>query len=80
MNRRLPLAIAVGFLSFQPMAFADMNAANKWINDEFQPSALSKSEQQKEMEWFVKAAAPLKAWKLTCCRKPYPRMNMNLKH
>ncbi|MBV5325471.1 MAG: carbohydrate ABC transporter substrate-binding protein, partial [Rhodospirillaceae bacterium] len=41
-------------------AFADMDAAKKWIDSEFQPSALSKDEQIKEMEWFVKAAEPFK--------------------
>ena len=72
MIRRLPLVIAVGFLSFQPIAFADMNAANKWINDEFQPSTLSKSEQQKEMEWFVKAAAPFKGMEINVLSETIP--------
>jgi glycerol transport system substrate-binding protein len=35
-----------------------MAAAEKWINEEFQPSALSKEEQMKEMEWFINAAKP----------------------
>ncbi len=32
-------------------AQADMEAAKKWVENEFQPSALSKEEQMKEMEW-----------------------------
>lgn len=32
--------------------------AKKWVNDEFQPSTLSKSQQMKEMQWFIKAAKP----------------------
>ena len=40
-------------------AYADMAAAQKWINSEFQPSVLSKEEQAKEMEWFIKAAEAL---------------------
>ena len=35
--------------------------ADKWINDEFQPSTLSKAEQATEMKWFIDAAAKLKA-------------------
>ena len=39
-------------------AFADEAAAKKWIDSEFQPSTLSKEDQMKEMQWFIKAAAP----------------------
>jgi glycerol transport system substrate-binding protein len=41
-------------------ALADSDAAKKWVDAEFQPSALSKEEQMKEMEWFIKAAEPFK--------------------
>jgi len=37
---------------------ADINAAKKWIDSEFQPSTLSKAEQLKEMQWFIDAAKP----------------------
>ena len=33
-------------------------AAKRWIDSEFQPSALSKEDQLKEMEWFIAAAKP----------------------
>jgi len=39
-------------------AYADMAAAEKWINEEFQPSTLSVEEQKAEMQWFIDAAAP----------------------
>ena len=39
-------------------AFADEAAAQKWIDQEFQPSTLSKDEQMAEMQWFINAAAP----------------------
>ncbi|MGB7268648.1 MAG: ABC transporter substrate-binding protein, partial [Albidovulum sp.] len=39
-------------------AFADEAAAKKWIDEEFQPSSLSKDEQMAEMQWFIKAAEP----------------------
>ena len=32
--------------------------AQKWIDNEFQPSTLSKADQMKEMEWFINAAKP----------------------
>jgi glycerol transport system substrate-binding protein len=50
------LLIAIGATP----AFADMEAAKKWVDSEFQPSTLSKEQQMKEMEWFVKAAEPFK--------------------
>ena len=39
-------------------ASADMAAAEKWIDNEFQPSALSRDAQIAEMKWFIDAAAP----------------------
>ena len=42
-------------------AWADEAAAKKWIDNEFQPSTLSKDEQMAEMKWFIDAAAKLKA-------------------
>jgi glycerol transport system substrate-binding protein len=53
-------------------AFADMNAAKKWIDSEFQPSALSKAEQMKEMEWFIKAAAPYKGMEINVLSETIP--------
>ena len=41
-------------------AYADEAAAKKWIDAEFQPSTLSKEDQMKEMDWFIKAAEPFK--------------------
>jgi glycerol transport system substrate-binding protein len=45
-------------------AFADMDAAKRWVDSEFQPSTLSKDDQLKEMEWFVKAAEPFKGMEI----------------
>jgi len=36
------------------------DAARRWIDQEFQPSTLSKEEQMREMEWFIKAAEPFR--------------------
>ena len=46
-------------------AYADEAAAKKWIDSgEFQPSTLSKEQQLKEMEWFIKAAEPFKGMEI----------------
>ena len=42
-------------------AWADEAAAKKWIDTEFQPSTLSKDQQQAEMKWFIDAAKKLQA-------------------
>jgi glycerol transport system substrate-binding protein len=39
-------------------AIADMEAAKKWVAEEFQPSTLTQEEQLQEMEWFINAAKP----------------------
>ncbi|MEO1579899.1 MAG: carbohydrate ABC transporter substrate-binding protein, partial [Pseudomonadota bacterium] len=39
-------------------AWADEAAAQRWIDEEFQPSTLSKDEQMAEMQWFIEASAP----------------------
>lgn len=45
-------------------AFADEAAAKKWIDSEFQPSTLSKEDQLKEMQWFIKAAERFKGMEI----------------
>jgi glycerol transport system substrate-binding protein len=42
-------------------ALADEVAARRWIDQEFQPSTLSKEQQLAELKWFIGAAAQLKA-------------------
>ena len=49
---------AMAVVAYAPFAYADMAAAEKWINEEFQPSTLSVDEQKAEMQWFIDAAAP----------------------
>jgi glycerol transport system substrate-binding protein len=51
-------ATAVALVLGSVPAFADMDAARRWVDTEFQPSTLSKEEQMKEMEWFINAAKP----------------------
>ncbi|MDZ7842701.1 MAG: ABC transporter substrate-binding protein [Gammaproteobacteria bacterium] len=72
MNRRLKLSIAIGALLASPLAQAGMAEAERWINEEFQPSALDKEEQMKEMEWFIKAAEPFKGMEINVLSETIP--------
>ena len=64
--------LTVLFLFSAIPAIADISAAKKWINDEFQPSTLSQSEQLAEMEWFIKAAAPFKGMEIKVVSETIP--------
>ncbi len=54
-------AIAIAAMLASGASWADMKAAEKWVDKEFQPSTLSKKQQMEEMQWFIDAAAKLKA-------------------
>ncbi len=64
------LVVSAGLFA-QPAA-ADMAAAEKWVNDEFQPSTLSKAEQMKEMSWFINAAKPFRGMKIKVVSETIP--------
>ena len=53
----------------QPQQQVDMaaleKAAEKWVNDEFQPSTLTREQQLAEMKWFREAAAPYRGMTIT---------------
>src|ERR671910_3604184 len=51
-------------VSFAGFAFAGVEEAKKWVDNEFQPSTLSKEDQMKEMEWFIKAAKPFEGMEI----------------
>jgi glycerol transport system substrate-binding protein len=53
-------------------ASADTAAAKKWVDEEFQPSTLSKADQMKEMEWFIKAAEPFKGMAIKVVSETIP--------
>ncbi|GAB4394456.1 MAG: ABC transporter substrate-binding protein [Kiloniellaceae bacterium] len=53
-------------------AKADMAAAERWIDNEFQPSVLSKEEQKAEMEWFIKAAEPFQGMEINVLSETIP--------
>jgi len=64
------LAALLAFLAAP--AAADMEAAKKWIESEFQPSTLTKEEQMREMEWFMKAAEPFKEMEIKVVSETIP--------
>jgi len=49
-----------------------MDAAKKWVDNEFQPSTLTKAEQMKEMEWFMNAAKPFKGMHIKVVSETIP--------
>lgn len=65
-------AAALALFAGAGSAWADKAAAEKWINDEFQPSTLSKEDQLKEMEWFIKAAEPFKGMEINVLSEGIP--------
>ncbi|MCT8998483.1 ABC transporter substrate-binding protein [Chelativorans intermedius] len=63
---------ALGLLGFAGQAWADMAAAERWIDEEFQPSVLSREEQLAEMEWFIKAAEPFQGMEINVLSETIP--------
>jgi len=53
-------------------SFADMAAAERWVDSEFQPSVLSRDEQLKEMEWFINAAKPFAGMEINVLSEGVP--------
>ena len=68
----LASAAAAALIAFQSPASADMAAAEKWINDEFQPSTLSVDEQKAEMQWFIDAAKPFAGMEINVLSEGIP--------
>ena len=60
-------AVGVGILLKSGVSHAQqVDAAKKWVDEEFQPSSLSKDEQMAEMEWFINASKPFKGMQVSC--------------
>ena len=73
MRKYLLSAVALSALvATGSSAYADMAAAEKWIENEFQPSALSRDEQLAEMEWFIKAAEPFAGMEINVLSETIP--------
>lgn len=65
-------AAAAALLLGAAAAKADEAAAKRWVDSEFQPSTLSKEEQMKEMQWFIKAAEPFKGLSIKVVSETIP--------
>ncbi len=59
-------------LSVSMPGWAGVEEAKKWVEKEFQPSTLSKADQLKEMEWFIKAATPFKGMEINVLSEGIP--------
>jgi len=53
-------------------ALADMEAAERWIDEEFQRSVLTKEEQLAEMQWFIDAAEPFRGMEINVLSESIP--------
>ena len=73
MKCRVLAAVAAATVwSLSTAAFAGMDEAKKWVDSEFQPSTLSKEDQLKEMDWFIKAAEPFKGMEINVLSETIP--------
>ena len=71
--RRLLLGTVAAFALMAPSAsWADMAAAEKWVDSEFQPSTLSREDQLKEMQWFIDAAKPFAGYEINVLSEGVP--------
>src|SRR5436190_627574 len=68
----LATAAALTLFALASPSYADEAAAQKWIDAEFQPSTLSKEDQLKEMQWFIKAAEPFKGMEINVLSESIP--------
>ncbi|WP_150493526.1 ABC transporter substrate-binding protein [Roseibium aquae] len=71
-HRFMSAVAAAALLASSGAAFADMEAAQRWVNDEFQPSVLSKDEQMAEMEWFIQASEPFRGMEINVLSEGIP--------
>ncbi len=65
-------AVGASFVLWAGAAGADMAAAQRWVDNEFQPSTLTKEQQMKEMEWFIKAAQPFRGMSIKVVSETIP--------
>jgi len=70
--RLMATATALAMVWLPGQSLAGMAEAEKWINDEFQPSTLSMDEQKAEMEWFIKAAEPFAGMEINVLSETIP--------
>ena len=71
-QKLLATVAAVAILAFAGPSYAGMDEAKKWVENEFQPSTLSKEDQMKEMEWFINAAKPFQGMEINVLSEDIP--------
>ncbi len=64
--------VSVALFSLNSVAFAGESEAKKWVNDEFQPSTISRSKQMEEMRWFINAAKPFNGMEINVLSEGIP--------
>ncbi len=72
MRTTIKVAVGCAALAISPLASAGKAEAERWVNEEFQPSTLSKAEQMAEMEWFIRAAEPFKGMEINVLSETIP--------
>ncbi len=73
MKKQMAAAVALAMASmFAASAQAGPAEAKKWIDSEFQPSALSKADQTKELQWFIDAAKPFQGMEINVLSETIP--------
>ncbi|MGF1607829.1 MAG: ABC transporter substrate-binding protein [Kiloniellales bacterium] len=69
----MAVALALGSPAIaQEVPAERLAAAEKWIDEEFQPAVLSREEQLAEMEWFIKAAEPFRGMEINAVAEAIP--------
>jgi len=68
----LTVAATAAVFAFANPALAGMDEARQWVDDEFQPSTLSKDAQLEEMQWFVDAAKPFAGMEINVLSETIP--------
>jgi len=72
MRRIIPGAAAAALLLASGPAQAGMAEAERWVDEEFQPSVLSRDEQLDEMRWFIEAAEPFQGMEINVLSETIP--------
>jgi len=71
-TRYLAACASLALIAGAPVAQADIAAAERWIDEEFQPSAISRDEQVAEMQWFIDAAEPFAGMEINVLSETIP--------
>ena len=66
------IIVASVAIAISSVTHADIDAAKRWIEDEFQPSVLSVDEQIAEMQWFVDVSAPFAGMEINVLSEGIP--------